>query len=46
MTVPILTLTEAKTFIRVDHNGDDTLITSLILTASATLANRYRNWGV
>jgi len=36
MIAPILTLDETKAFIRVDDDGEDTLIQGLILTASET----------
>lgn len=36
MTDPILTLDEAKAFLRVDDDHEDALITHLILTASET----------
>lgn len=33
---PLLSLAEAKLFLRVDHDDDDTLIEGLILTAAET----------
>ena len=36
MIAPILTLEETKAFIRVDDDGEDTLIQGLILTATET----------
>ncbi len=36
MTDPILTLAEAKEFLRVDHDAEDALIEGLILTATET----------
>lgn len=36
MPDPIITLEETKTFIRVDHSDDDTLIEGLIMAATET----------